>query len=1225
MDFISRDALVTAMHAWVLDKAKPLGGILQAQGVLSADERDALEGLVRQHLRRHSYDAGRSLAAALATRPARPDLSAVADPDIEASLAHAPSSSGTDDEATKPDLPQSERGTRYRILRPHAKGGLGQVFVAEDTELHREVALKEMLAERAETPGSRGRFLLEAEVNGRLEHPGIVPVYGLGQHTDGRPYYAMRFIQGETLKEAIRRFHDADKARPDRGKRSLALRRLLGRFVAVCNAVAYAHSRGVIHRDLKPANVMLGKYGETLVVDWGLAKLVGRTEEEASAEERTLHASSGSDAVTLAGAALGTPAYMSPEQALGRTDLVGPASDIYGLGATLYCLLTGQAPFPREDLGDLLQRVGRGEWKAPCQVKKGVPAALDAVCRKAMALKPQDRYASPLQMAVDIEHWLADEPVSARCEPLRERLGRWRRRHPALLAVAGALLLVALAFGLWLKQDADTRLVEATRQRAAVERDVSAALDDFDRLLPEDKWADARAAVERAQGRLGGGGPESLRDRVRQAQGNLDLVSRLEEARLQRTQVNDDNYDLKQADKAYMSAFQESGLGVLGLDPEDVVMRRVHTSPVRAQLVAALDDWVRLKARADSARPRLAAIARLADDDPWRQQLRDKAEHKDRQGLERLARDKGVMSQPAPSLVLMADFLRELGAWEAEEALLRRAQQRYPAEFWINHALAWSLVHRQRPVLAEAVGFYRAAAAVRPQSPGVHLNLGKALYDLGKHTDAEACFRRTLALKGDYAMAHNNLGHALNGQARYQEAEACFRQALALNEDLPMAHAGLGAALNNQHRYQEAEACCRQAVALKEDYAGAHASLGFALFGQGQYQEAEACFRQALALNAGVPEVHHILGNTLSAQGRHREGEACIRRALALKPNFPEAHNSLGNALASQRRLKEAEACFRRALALKENWPEVHHDLGRMVGNQGRHKEAEACFRRALTLREDYAPAHFSLGIALGQQARYADAERSFRRAIALKGNYPEAYCNLGQALQREGRFADSLAAYQEGHALGSKLPGWHFPSAQWVKNAERYVDLDRKLPAFLQGDVQPVDQAERLMLADLCRFKRLYTAAARLCTQALDANPTLTLGGGTRYNAACAAALAGCGQGDDAKRLPDKEQVHWRMQALAWLRADLTLWALQLERRTQESFTVQQKLTHWQHDADLAGVRDAAALNRLPEGEQQAWRAFWQEVGALLARTRGVGQPQRSRDQASARGVNSP
>ncbi len=224
---------------------------------------------------------------------------------------------------------------RFRIVRFHDRGALGEVFIARDQQLHRIVALKRIKLDHATDKDKRARFVVEAEITGRLEHPGIVPVYGLGTYDDGRPFYAMRFIRGDNLKAAIEQFHKAEDKGRDPGERTLALLKLLRRFLDVCNAIDYAHSRGVLHRDLKPGNIMLGKFGETLVVDWGLAKSVGRPEAapaSATMDDRTLVPQSGSDLRgTELGARLGTPAYMSPEQAAGRIADLGPASDVYSL------------------------------------------------------------------------------------------------------------------------------------------------------------------------------------------------------------------------------------------------------------------------------------------------------------------------------------------------------------------------------------------------------------------------------------------------------------------------------------------------------------------------------------------------------------------------------------------------------------------------------------------------------------------------------------------------------------------------------------------------------------------------------------------------------------------------------------------------------------------------------------------------------------------------------
>ncbi|HKI16737.1 MAG TPA: serine/threonine-protein kinase, partial [Isosphaeraceae bacterium] len=446
---IDQAQLVAAFQAWVRDKARPLADHLAARGGLGADGRAAVEAMVALHVKKHAGDVEKGLASIPASLATRERLAALGDPEITATISHICGGSAhppVDRTASQAVGTATNDGQRFQVLRPHARGGLGEVFVALDCELHREVALKQIVESHADDPVSRHRFLQEAEITGGLEHPGIVPVYSLGTYTDGRPYYAMRFIRGESLKEAIDRFHKDNALKKQRGRRSLELRKLLRRFTDVCNAVDYAHSRGVLHRDLKPANIILGTHGETLVVDWGLAKPLGRAEPGSDSGERTLvpSASSGSGE-TLPGRALGTPGYMSPEQARGDLQRLAPRSDVYALGATLYCLLTGRPPFEGEDIQQVLQKAKWGEFAGPRQLDRTIDPALEAVCLKAMTFAPEHRYATCRALADDIERWTAGQPVTAWEEPLSRRLRRWGGRTFAAAAVALLAGLVGLA------------------------------------------------------------------------------------------------------------------------------------------------------------------------------------------------------------------------------------------------------------------------------------------------------------------------------------------------------------------------------------------------------------------------------------------------------------------------------------------------------------------------------------------------------------------------------------------------------------------------------------------------------------------------------------------------------------------------------------------------------------------------------------------------------------
>ncbi len=359
-------------------------------------------------------------------------------------------------EVTQPDAAHDTLTFNHRFNKPRflARGGLGEVYVYDDLELQRDVVLKFIRERHRHRTEFQTQFQLEAEVTAKLDHPGVVPVYGIGRSPDGRACYAMRYIQGVTLDETIAQFHAPRAAQPDgcgprdtspfSAARTSELHNLLTRFLASCKTIAYAHNRGIVHRDIKPDNIMLGKYGETLVVDWGLAIPVDRDDSAKASGEETLMPSSGTGSSSgSTGGPVGTPAFMSPEQATGV--VVRSASDIFSLGATLYKLLTGHAPYSGESANEVITKARYGSFLPLRRFDKRLPRPLAAICEKAMAVDPAQRYITAMEFAEDLERWLAGEPVTAYRESFSERLARWTRLHRVWTqAILTALVVVSL-------------------------------------------------------------------------------------------------------------------------------------------------------------------------------------------------------------------------------------------------------------------------------------------------------------------------------------------------------------------------------------------------------------------------------------------------------------------------------------------------------------------------------------------------------------------------------------------------------------------------------------------------------------------------------------------------------------------------------------------------------------------------------------------------------------
>jgi PAS domain S-box-containing protein len=409
-DLIDPRQFIDACLLWTSRKDVPLADLLVERGWIEPDDRSHVDYLLRRKLHKHGGDAGATLAAL--PDEVKRSLAALKDDDIQRSLAWHPA---LDEVATVDHVPGPCQ--RYSRLRLHATGGIGRVWLARDGDLGRDVALKELRPEQAEQAALRTRFLQEAQITGQLEHPGIVPVYELVRPADGeRPFYVMRFVRGRTLSEAARAYHhDRKEGRAE----PLDLPALLNAFVTVCNTAAYAHSRGVVHRDLKGQNIILGDFGEVVVLDWGLAKRLGRPEGAEAAPPPSPGAAAEDSAQTVQGQTLGTPGYMAPEQAAGRPDLIGRHTDVYGLGAVLYEVLTGRAPFVGPDTATVLRRVREEAPLPPRESWPEVPPGLEALCLRALAKRPEDRPAGAAELAQEVQGWQEFERRKAE-EALRE-------------------------------------------------------------------------------------------------------------------------------------------------------------------------------------------------------------------------------------------------------------------------------------------------------------------------------------------------------------------------------------------------------------------------------------------------------------------------------------------------------------------------------------------------------------------------------------------------------------------------------------------------------------------------------------------------------------------------------------------------------------------------------------------------------------------------------------
>jgi serine/threonine protein kinase/Tfp pilus assembly protein PilF len=1004
----------------------------------------------------------------------------------------------------------------------------------------------------------------------------------------------------------------------ERSTRSPAFFRTVAQLgVQAAQALEHAHDMGVVHRDIKPANLLLDSRGHVWVTDFGLAHCQSQA------------------GLTMSGDLVGTLRYMSPEQALAQRDLVDHRTDVYSLGATLYELLTLRPALAGKDRQELLRQIAFEEPVRPRRLDRKIPAELETIVLKAMEKNPADRYGTAQELADDLERFLKDEPIRARRPTVVQRARKWSRRHkPVAAALAIGLLSVlvlAVALAFWHQR----RLAETEREVVPALAQAEVFLDEGNRQTEHpERWQAlarlAQGAVEKAEGLLAAGaGRQELADRVQRVRAAVAaavtdsrLLVDLDRIRLEQAAAS-----VKQNDFGFVLAapLYAQLLGSYGVDVDapEAAAARVRDSRLRDALLAALMEWEGVS-QDKAEQQRVAKVYELAlPPDSLQARIIRAVRSRDRAALAKLAQELAFLDLPPATLWYVARILKfgwgEAAAHGGEAAaqLMRAGLERSPGDFWLNHDLGMWLMDQQPPRAEEAGPYLTAALALRPDNPRLHFNLARALQSKGDLEGAIRRYRAAIRIDHDFAAAHTNLGQALKDKGELDEAIAEYRQALQTRGSFPeafIAHLSLGTALKAKGQLDEAIAEYQEALRLLPDYPEAHSNLGNALQEKGQLDEAVAEFRAALHTKQDFPEAylaHYNLGNTLKAKGQTNEAIAEYLEALRLKPDYPEAHTNLGVALTAKGRLDEAIAEYHQALQTRGSFPDAyiaHSDLGNALTAKGQLDEAIAEHRAALRINPDYATGHNNLGSALQEKDQLDEAIVQFREATRLQPEYANAHCNLGLVLQQQGEFQQALQELRRGHALGSRNPHWPLPSAQWVRQCERFVELEGQLTGFLAGATKPTSPSDRIDLAALCVCKHLNRAAVRFYEEAFAGQPTLAddRGAGHRYNAACAAALAAAGQGKDADKLDRTERGRLRRQAWDWLRADLAQWIKQTENGSPQACALVQKtLAHWQQDSDLASLRGEVALAKLPAEEQAGWRQLWADIEKALTKVR--------------------
>ena len=1020
-------------------------------------------------------------------------------------------------QATVTDAGQALRIGRYEIEWEIERRGIGAVWHARDLDLGRPLAVKVLQGEYLGQPEFERLFREEARLTGQLQHPGVPPVHEAGTLPDGRPFFAMKLIQGVTLDELLRR----------RSAPGDDLPRFLHVVERVAQVLAYAHSRCVIHRDIEPVNVRAGEFGEVQIADWSHAQR-RRKDEGARADHEDR---SGGPSVSHPTFCLLLPssawAYMAPEQARGETDQLDERCDVFGLGGLLCMVLTGQPPHRGSNRDEIQARAARGDLgDALARLQaSGMDDELILLTRRCLAAKKEDRPAN----GAEVFHALADyqsraqqrlreaerrrDEVEARMAEVAARSRGKRRSRRLLVVLVGLLLLIPAAGGAWgLLQ----KRAAALDRQAHADAEVLLALERGRGLLDEGWQAQGlgllRVAKVEADRLVGLAGDRAVSESVREqaAAFQNDATNRLERAGKNRALLDalldvaapreaypgkDDGSGRMLAlprprlDARFAAAFQRWGKLDVDDRAEWEVVARLRQEPVRHELIAALDVWMlerRQRNRPEAHWRRLFAVAQHLGPDERARQLRAllvgdvppsaasvaglvtawpawtglwELERGQRwRRLQELRAGANPRTDPVCTVALLAQASAALGDGAGAEQVLRQAVAARPDQVVLLDALGRLLEQHGGPRLAEAIECYRAVRALRP---GLGCCLARALIKAGRAAEAEALLRDSNRQQPERRFY---LACALVEQKKLDEASREFRQVIARRPDFALAHNNLGVVLAAQKKPDEAAEAFRKATELEQGNALSHNNLGHALTAQKKPDEAVEALGKAIGLAPGLAQAHCNLGIALRDQKKLVEAEAAFRQALALRPDCILAHHHLASVLREQKVQAEVEAVCRLAIALASGGDLGYTHLGNALGGQADLDKAVAACRRPL------AEVCTSRGNALRARKQLAEAEAAYRQAIALQPDYAPAHTNLGNVLDDQKKPAEAVAAYRQAIALQPDLPEPHLNLGLVLRQQAQFEEA---LAALKKGQtLLPAGQRSRKIrdLIELCQ-----------------------------------------------------------------------------------------------------------------------------------------------------------